>query len=247
MWSPAGSAPSGPWSRPRADRRVRGARRRVRRDRRHRRFRAGWGLGNALFIATALAVIVGSAIGGFAGAIILYETALGLGIACGPLLGGALGNISWRGPFFGVSVLMAIALVATVVLVPRRPSPRTGPAARRRSGRCATAACSPWASPRCSTTGASSRCSATCRSRWACRSTGWAAVFFGWGVLVAVFSVFVAPRLQAPLRHRPGAVRQPRAVRRACSRVIAAVHRLPGRAGRRASSSRARSSASTTR
>ena len=48
-------------------------------------FRAGWGLGNALFIATSLAVIVASASGGFAGAIILYETALGLGIAAGPL------------------------------------------------------------------------------------------------------------------------------------------------------------------
>ena len=31
-------------------------------------FRAGWGLGNALFIATSLAVIVGSATSGFAGA-----------------------------------------------------------------------------------------------------------------------------------------------------------------------------------
>jgi MFS family permease len=38
-------------------------------------FRAGWGLGNALFIATSLAVIVGSASGGFGGAIVLYETA----------------------------------------------------------------------------------------------------------------------------------------------------------------------------
>src|SRR5882724_1720464 len=80
-------------------------------------FRAGWGLGNALFIATSLAVIVGSASGGFGGAIVLYETALGVGIACGPMLGGLLGNISWRGPFFGVSVLMLIALVATIVLV----------------------------------------------------------------------------------------------------------------------------------
>ncbi len=86
-------------------------------------FRAGWGLGNALFIATSLAVIVGSATGGFAGAIVLYETALGVGIACGPLLGALLGNISWRGPFFGVAVLMAIALVATVVLVPKTPKP----------------------------------------------------------------------------------------------------------------------------
>src|SRR6185436_6366199 len=53
-------------------------------------FRAGWGLGNALFIATALAVIVGAASGGVGGAIMLYEAALGLGIASGPLLGGLL-------------------------------------------------------------------------------------------------------------------------------------------------------------
>src|SRR3954471_7212112 len=86
-------------------------------------FRAGWGLGNALFIATSLGVIVASARGGFGGAIILYETALGLGIAGGPLLGGELGAISWRGPFFGVAVLMAIALVATAVLLPSTPPP----------------------------------------------------------------------------------------------------------------------------
>lgn len=86
-------------------------------------FRAGWGLGNALFIATSLAVIVGSASGGFAGAIVLYESALGLGIAAGPLVGGLLGNVSWRGPFFGVSVLMLVALVATVVFVPATPTP----------------------------------------------------------------------------------------------------------------------------
>ncbi len=86
-------------------------------------FRAGWGLGNALFIATSLAVIVGSAAGGFAGAIILYETALGIGIALGPIAGGELGSISWRGPFFGVSVLMAVALIATIVLLPPTPKP----------------------------------------------------------------------------------------------------------------------------
>src|SRR6195952_2237068 len=86
-------------------------------------FRAGWGLGNALFIATSLAVIVGAASGGFAGAIILYETALGIGIALGPLVGGVLGNISWRGPFFGVSVLMFIALLATFFFLPATPLP----------------------------------------------------------------------------------------------------------------------------
>jgi predicted MFS family arabinose efflux permease len=87
-------------------------------------FRAGWGLGNALFIATSLSVIVSSAAGGIAGAIVLYETALGIGIAMGPILGGELGSISWRGPFFGVSVLMAISLVATLILLPKTPAPK---------------------------------------------------------------------------------------------------------------------------
>ena len=70
-------------------------------------FRAGWGLGNALFISTALAAIVGAASGGSRQAIVLYEAALGVGLAVGPLVGGVLGSISWRGPFFGTAVLMA--------------------------------------------------------------------------------------------------------------------------------------------
>jgi len=86
-------------------------------------FRAGWGLGNALFIATSLAVIVGAASGGFSGAIILYETALGIGIALGPLVGGELGGISWRGPFFGVTALMSVSLIATIAFVDRTPRP----------------------------------------------------------------------------------------------------------------------------
>lgn len=86
-------------------------------------WRALWGLGNALFIATALATIVSSARGSVAQAIILYEAALGLGIAVGPLVGGVLGSISWRGPFFGVSALMAVALVVTAFLLPTTPRP----------------------------------------------------------------------------------------------------------------------------
>ena len=85
--------------------------------------RAGWGLGNALFIATSLSVIIGSASGGVAGAVVLYEAALGLGISVGPLLGGELGGISWRGPFFGVAVLMTIAFVAINVFLRRTPPP----------------------------------------------------------------------------------------------------------------------------
>ncbi len=95
-------------------------------------FRAGWGLGNALFIATALATIVNSASGSVAQAIILYEAALGVGIAAGPLVGGELGTISWRGPFFGVAVLMTIALAATAFLLPARPRQH---AVRRSSNR----------------------------------------------------------------------------------------------------------------
>ncbi|MFJ8493851.1 MFS transporter [Streptomyces sp. NPDC094038] len=160
-------------------------------------FRAGWGLGNALFIATSLAVIVASASGGFAGAIILYETALGLGIAVGPLLGGELGGISWRGPFFGVAVLMAIALVATLAFVPALPRPerRTSPLApitalRHRGlltmgimallynwGFFTMLGYAPYP------------------MELNARQLG--LVFTGWGLLVAAFSVFFAPRLQA--------------------------------------------------
>ena len=86
-------------------------------------FRLGWGVGNALFIATALSVIVGAASGGLTSAIILYEAALGLGIASGPLLGGLLGGISWRGPFFGTAALMAIGFILIVALLGPVPKP----------------------------------------------------------------------------------------------------------------------------
>lgn len=84
-------------------------------------WRAVWGLGNALFIATALTAIVNSARGSVKESIIFYEAALGLGIAVGPLIGGSLGSISWRAPFFGVAVLMALAFVVTAWLLPKTP------------------------------------------------------------------------------------------------------------------------------
>jgi MFS transporter, ACDE family, multidrug resistance protein len=160
-------------------------------------FRAGWGLGNALFIATSLAVIVASASGGFAGAIILYETALGLGIAVGPLLGGELGSISWRGPFFGVSALMFIALVATIAFVPALPKPerKTSLAAPLKALRHR---------------GLLTMGIMALLYNWGFFTMlGYAPypmkldahhlglVFTGWGLLVAAFSVFFAPRLQA--------------------------------------------------
>jgi MFS transporter, ACDE family, multidrug resistance protein len=162
-------------------------------------FRAGWGLGNALFIATSLAVIVGSASGGMAGAIVLYETALGVGIACGPLLGGLLGNISWRGPFYGVCVLMFIALIATITLVPKTP-----PAEKKSSIIEPIAALRHRALLTTGLTGL--------LYNWAFFTVlGYApflmelsplrlgAVFCAWGVLVAIFAIFGAPWFKARL------------------------------------------------
>lgn len=39
-------------------------------------------------------------------------------------MGGALGSISWRGPFYGVAVLMCIAAIATWILLPKTPLPK---------------------------------------------------------------------------------------------------------------------------
>ena len=163
-------------------------------------FRAGWGLGNALFVATALATIVSASSGSVASAIILFEAALGLGIASGPLIGGLLGEQSWRAPFFGVSTLMCVALVATAFFLPTTP-----PAGRRTSildpfralrypallitalvaicynlGFFTLMAGGPFALP-----------------SFGIMEIGW--TFFGWGVLLAVTSVWLAPVLQRRL------------------------------------------------
>ena len=159
-------------------------------------FRAGWGVGNALFIATSLAVIVASASGGFAGAIVLYETALGIGIAVGPLLGGTLGEISWRGPFYGVTVLMSISLIATITLVAKTPKPehRTSILAPLRALRhrglatmSVTALFYNW--------GFFTLLAYTpFPMHLGIHQLGY--VFTGWGIMVAIFAVFVAQRLQ---------------------------------------------------
>jgi len=160
-------------------------------------FRAGWGLGNALFIATSLATIVASASGGFAGAIILYEAALGVGIALGPVVGGLLGSISWRGPFFGVSVLMAIALLATVFLLPKTPAP-----ARKQRLSEPLAALKHRALATTSVVGLLYNWSFFTLLGYSPFLMGienpiqLGGVFAAWGVLVAVFSVAIAPRLQ---------------------------------------------------
>ena len=165
-------------------------------------FRAGWGLGNALFISTALATIVGAAAGGSGSAIILYEAALGLCIAIGPLLGGLLGHLSWRGPFFGTAALMAVGVIAILVFLKddgpadasARPEPTRLSAPLRALRQPALAvlagaalfynigffvllAYSPFP--------------------LGFDAMGLGLTFFGWGVALAITSVFVAPLLTA--------------------------------------------------
>ncbi|MGN7383236.1 MFS transporter [Paenibacillus sp. SAFN-117] len=162
--------------------------------------RGGWGLGNALFVATALTAIVTLSKSGTAKAIILYEAAIGLGISIGPLLGGELGSISWRGPFLGVAGLMVIAFVSLLILMPKSQVPQAGKlpktslldpfrAMKHRSlvvlgvtaclynfGFFTLLAYAPFVM------GLSER--------------GLGYVFLGWGLLLAITSVFMAPRLQ---------------------------------------------------
>ncbi|WP_420030165.1 MFS transporter [Psychromicrobium xiongbiense] len=159
-------------------------------------FRAGWGLGNALFVATALAVIVGVASGGTATAIILYEAALGLGISLGPLLGALLGGWQWRAPFFGTAVAMALAFIACLALLPKmKPAAvktrlrdpllalghkglryTAGSALFYNFGFFTILAFTPFI--------------------LGMDAYGIGTVFFGWGVFLAITSVFVAPVLQ---------------------------------------------------
>ena len=159
-------------------------------------FRAGWGLGNALFIATALSTIVTAARGSVGQAIILFEAALGIGIATGPLLGGALGSVSWRAPFLGVAVLMTVALAATTFLLPTTP-----PAGRR------TSLADPFRALRhpglltIALTALFYNMGFFTLLAFTPFPLDMSAhqvglVFFGWGVLLAITSVWVAPVLQ---------------------------------------------------
>jgi ACDE family multidrug resistance protein len=163
-------------------------------------FRAGWGLGNALFISTALATIVGAASGGTSSAIILYEAALGLGIAVGPLLGGLLGTVSWRAPFFGTSALMAIAFIAIVVLLGKDEG------ARQRTR--LSAPLRALANPALGLLAIAAFfynigffvLLAYTPFPLGMDAIGLGLTFFGWGLGVAITSVFVAPLLTARIK-----------------------------------------------
>ncbi|WP_329519586.1 MFS transporter [Spirillospora sp. NBC_01491] len=166
-------------------------------------FRAGWGLGNALFVATALAVIVGAASGGAESAIILYEAALGLGISMGPLVGALLGDMNWRYPFFGTAVLMAVGflLIATLLGPTPKPAEKTRLSAPIRAlahgGLATTAFTALFYNYAFFTILAFTPFVLDMDAH------GIGLVFFGWGVMVALASVFGAP----PLQRRFGTVR----------------------------------------
>lgn len=161
--------------------------------------RGGWGLGNALFVATALTAIVSLSKSGTARAIILYEAAIGLGISVGPLLGGWLGAISWRAPFFGVASLMAIAFVGLMISMPASTGPQ--------NVKPKTSLLEPFR--------AMKHRALVVFGLTACLYNfgfftllayspfvmdldehGLGFVFLGWGLLLAVTSVFMAPKLQ---------------------------------------------------
>lgn len=165
--------------------------------------RAGWGLGNALFISTALSAIVGAAAGPSGAAIILYETAMGIGMAVGPLVGGLLGNVSWRAPFGGTAVLMAVGFIAVASLLRKEPRPaRVSPLASLKAlGHPALRtlaivaffynfafftllAYSPFPLE---------AAAKTIGVEFGALQIGW--TFFGWGMALAITSVFVSPIL----------------------------------------------------
>src|SRR5690625_6392497 len=133
----------------------------------------------------------------------LYETALGIGMALGPLLGGLLGSLSWRAPFAGTAALMAIGFLACVALLKHEPLPAAvSPAAALTAlrppalrtlaltavfynfGFFTLLAYSPFPLEAAATAEGGEF-----------GAMGIGGVFFGWGVALAITSVFVAPIL----------------------------------------------------
>ncbi|MFT4126670.1 MAG: MFS transporter [Gordonia sp. (in: high G+C Gram-positive bacteria)] len=171
-------------------------------------YRVLWGLGNALFLATALAFIVSSATGSRHGAIMLYEAALGIGLAVGPLLGAVLGEWSWRAPFGGTAILMLIGAILCAVMLPA-----DGP----HTDRPAVSLIDPIKALRNRTllitsigsafyTGALFTVIAWAPIAMGLRPIYAGMIFFGWGLLTALAGVFVAPRLAEVVGQRGGVI-----------------------------------------
>lgn len=113
-----------------------------------------------------------------------------------PLVGGVLGDISWRAPFFGVAALMAVAFILIVVMLPSAPKPEHH-----------TSIAAPFQALR-------HRGLLTVAITALLYNYGFFTllaytpfpldmgaypigfIFFGWGLMLAISSVFLAPRLQ---------------------------------------------------
>ncbi|MGI5204096.1 MFS transporter [Spirillospora sp. CA-108201] len=127
---------------------------------------------------------------------ILYEAALGIGISLGPLVGALLGDMNWRFPFFGTAALMAVGFLLILTLL--RPTPK--PAEKTRL----SAPIRALAHGGLSTTAFTAlfynyaffTILAFTPFVLGMSAHGIGLVFFGWGVMVALASVFGAPVLQ---------------------------------------------------
>ncbi|MGE7762313.1 MFS transporter [Peribacillus sp. NPDC097895] len=162
--------------------------------------RGGWGLGNALFVATSLTAIVSLSNSGTAKAIILYEAAIGLGISVGPLIGGWLGAMSWRGPFLGVATLMVIAFIGLFILMPSSKTPIN-------TVKSKTSLMDPFRALKHRSLLVFGIAAALYNFGFftllayapfvmGLDEHGLGFVFLGWGILLAITSVFMAPKLQ---------------------------------------------------
>ncbi len=162
--------------------------------------RGGWGLGNSLFVATALAAIVSLSNSSPGRSVIFYEAAIGLGISVGPLLGGWLGGISWRGPFLGVATLMVVAFTALMVLMPSASKLTSGTPKKMTSLGDPFRALKHRPLVVFGVTAALYNFGFFSLLAYApfvlgLKVHGLGFVFLGWGVFLAITSVFMAPRL----------------------------------------------------
>jgi predicted MFS family arabinose efflux permease len=162
--------------------------------------RGVWGLGNALFVATALTSIILISENGVSKAVILYEAAIGLGLSTGPLLGGLLGEISWRYPFIGVGCLMTVGFIFLFTLMPNEDE-------SDRIMRKKTSLLDPFRALKHHSIMVLGLTAALYNFGFftllayapfiiGLDAHGIGLVFIGWGVLLALTSVFLAPRLQ---------------------------------------------------
>ena len=181
----------------RPDHRLLGARRRVGLDRRHRRLPGRLGLRQRPLHRDRPGHHRDLARGSTAQAVILFEAALGLGIATGPLLGGALGSISWRAPFFGVAVLMTIALVATAFLLPKNAADRAAYVVRRPVPCLEVPRPADHRPDRAVLQHGLFTLLAFTPFPLDMNAHQVGLIFFGWGLLLAITSVWVAPVLSA--------------------------------------------------